>query len=54
MFEFSGDIGLKPIDGGKGRGRHVFYSPVDYIVREADERQKFRGSSEDYGTEKKT
>ncbi len=46
VFEFSGDEGLEKLDNGKGRGRHISYSPVDYLV--SDARQKYSGKSKDY------
>ena len=46
LFEFSGGDDLKPLDGGRGRGRFVLYSPVDYVV--APPRQQYKSRSADY------
>src|SRR5262245_24379670 len=31
-FSFSPPTALKPLPGGRGRLRKIFYSPVDYVV----------------------
>ena len=46
LFEFAGGEDLKPLDGGRGRGRHVFYSPADYVVPPS--RQQYKGKSSGY------
>ena len=46
VFEFEGSDGLKQIDGGIKRGRHVFYSPTDYVVTRDGGRQRYAGNSE--------
>jgi len=46
-FEFTGGTDLKPIRGG--RGRHIIYSEVDYVVIGA--RQVYHGKSIDWGKE---
>lgn len=52
LFEFSGAEGLIPLDGGKGRGRHVLYSGRDYVV--VQQRQIRKGKSEESGKEPST
>lgn len=46
LFAFSGDDGLKALDGSKGRGQFIFSSPVDYTV--AEDRQVFHGKTDEY------
>jgi len=46
VFEFTGGEELLPIEGG--RGQHIVYSPVDYIVARADGRQSYSGRSENH------
>ncbi len=43
VFAFSGQDGLKPLDGG--RGEFIFWSPVDYNVEEP--RQVYAGPTEE-------
>ena len=47
-LEFTGDLGLFPLDDGKGRGHHVLFSPVDYIVARSSGRQRFHGATADH------
>jgi hypothetical protein len=44
VFSFSGDSGLEPLKGA--RGRYVFWSPTDYNVGKA--RQIYHGRGEDF------
>lgn len=43
VFRFSGDEGLKPLEGG--RGRYIFWSPSDYDVEVP--RQLYHGRTEE-------
>lgn len=45
IFVFTGDEGLRPMRGG--RGRDVFLSPVDYIVTKSSMRQVACGPTND-------
>lgn len=49
LFEFLGQQGLVPMDGGKGRGQYIFYSPSDYHVDPT--RQRYRGPTREYPQE---
>jgi hypothetical protein len=42
VFDFDGDDGLEPVDGGKGD--YIFWSPIDYVVLKP--RQRYHGPSE--------
>jgi hypothetical protein len=48
VFEFTGGEDLEPIDDGLGRGHHVYYSPTDYTVPRANDRQTFAGRASDH------
>src|SRR5258708_5185871 len=41
VFKFTGVDGLRQIEGGRGRERHIFYSATDYDVVES--RQQYEG-----------
>lgn len=41
VFQFEGTAGLVQLNGGTGRDRRIFFSPVPYIVQES--RQQFSG-----------
>lgn len=42
VFDFNGEQGLKPLNGG--RGEYIFWSPTDYTVEE--DRQVYNGPTE--------
>lgn len=46
VFSFVGDDGLEQLNGGRGRDRRIFFSPVDYDVIE--ERQRYGGPANDW------
>ena len=48
VFEFSGDDGLRPIEGD--RGLHAVFSPTDYHVTRAGGRQAYAGPSDAHST----
>jgi hypothetical protein len=46
VFEFTGGEALLPIEGG--RGQHIVYSPVDYVVPRASGRQSYAGRTSEH------
>ncbi|MGO8898849.1 MAG: HYD1 signature containing ADP-ribosyltransferase family protein [Isosphaeraceae bacterium] len=46
VFSFVGNDGLKQLNGGRGRDRRIYFSPVDYDVIE--ERQRYVGLVSDW------
>jgi len=50
LFSFSDANDLLPLPGGRGRERHIYYSPEDYSVER--ERQLFEGESKSYTAER--
>jgi hypothetical protein len=52
MFKFSGDEGLLPLGNRPtGRGKYIFYSPMDYRVIKASGRQEYHGPTNEYQPE---
>jgi hypothetical protein len=45
VFWFTGTDGLTQLNGGRGRDRRIYFSPLDYDV--AEERQKHGGPTEE-------
>lgn len=43
-FWFTGTTGLMQLNDGRGRDRHIYFSPTDYDI--VPSRQKFEGSTD--------
>lgn len=43
IFWFTGREGLTQIRNGRGRDKHIYYSPIDYDV--AEKRQEYEGET---------
>ena len=48
VFEFTGGEDLLPVEGG--RGQHIVYSPVDYVVARIGGRQTYDGRTIEHPT----
>ncbi len=46
LFWFTGIVGLQQHNGGSGRDKKIWYSPVDYTVEK--NRQNGEGPTEDF------